>query len=521
MANNPKLLKMPLARDGQKSTIPETTDASTGLFSQQYGWQSINSLPPQAGGKAVKREDFNGAFNLLGGIAYYAQKGFTFKWSAEQDYYVGCVVIDDTDGLRYECIADVTANGTAPSADVTHWQIFKAGTDIDAWFRQTGTIYAVGDMRCYESLPYGWYLECTTAGTTGGGDIVIPSPLTEKDTVTDGTVVWTIRKIGSGGDGVPLGAILPLAHNSTVPAGYLLCDGSAVSRTMFPDLFAAIGTTYGAGDGSTTFNVPDYNAAKRFAQGDTVAGTVKAAGLPNVTGNVTYISETFGNEGTADGAFTKETSHSAQYTPKDVDVSETGRLLFNASKSNAIYGNSDTVQPPALTARYIIKAFNGQTPDSALIDVTQFANELAGKADKALDNLTQAGQDSFLERDFTIIYPNGGSEARPAKVAIGSRYVDPNPFPGYYVKCVAEIKYNNNWGGTNWMCNYNNDADYKGSGVVSRQLNNDVIITQTGSDFLLALTSDAQGDAFGRKTVSTLTSAPCRIKVWKIGKIPT
>ena len=130
MANIPELLKMPLARDGQKSAIPETTDASPGLFSQQYGWQSINSLPPQAGGKAVKREDFNGAFNLLGGIAYYAQKGFTFKWSAEQDYYAGCVVIDDTDGLRYECIADVTANSTAPSADSTHWQIFKAGTDI-------------------------------------------------------------------------------------------------------------------------------------------------------------------------------------------------------------------------------------------------------------------------------------------------------------------------------------------------------------------------------------------------------
>ena len=180
MANNPELLKMPLARDGQKSTIPETTDASTGLFSQQYGWQSINSLPPQAGGKAVKREDFNGAFNLLGGIAYYAQKGFTFKWSADQDYYAGCVVIDDTDGLRYECIADVTANNTAPSADSTHWQIFKAGTDIDAWFRQTSTAYSVGDLRCYKSLPYGWYLECTTAGTTGSGDITIPTPLTEK-----------------------------------------------------------------------------------------------------------------------------------------------------------------------------------------------------------------------------------------------------------------------------------------------------------------------------------------------------
>ena len=44
---------------------------------------------------------------------------------------------------------------------------------------------------------------------------------------------------------------------STVPDGYLLCDGSAVSRTTYADLFAVIGTTWGSGDGSTTFNIPD------------------------------------------------------------------------------------------------------------------------------------------------------------------------------------------------------------------------------------------------------------------------
>lgn len=44
---------------------------------------------------------------------------------------------------------------------------------------------------------------------------------------------------------------------SGVPAHCLACDGSAVSRTTYPELFAAIGTTWGAGDGSTTFNIPD------------------------------------------------------------------------------------------------------------------------------------------------------------------------------------------------------------------------------------------------------------------------
>jgi microcystin-dependent protein len=55
---------------------------------------------------------------------------------------------------------------------------------------------------------------------------------------------------------VPVGAVLPFA-NSTVPAGWLECNGAAVSRETYADLFAAIGTTYGVGNGSTTFNVPD------------------------------------------------------------------------------------------------------------------------------------------------------------------------------------------------------------------------------------------------------------------------
>lgn len=53
-----------------------------------------------------------------------------------------------------------------------------------------------------------------------------------------------------------VGTIL-LYAGSTAPEGYLICDGSAVSRTDYSDLFSAIGTTYGDGDGSTTFNLPN------------------------------------------------------------------------------------------------------------------------------------------------------------------------------------------------------------------------------------------------------------------------
>ena len=55
---------------------------------------------------------------------------------------------------------------------------------------------------------------------------------------------------------VPAGLIEPFA-GSTVPAGFLLCDGTAVSRTVYATLYAVIGDTFGAGDGETTFNLPD------------------------------------------------------------------------------------------------------------------------------------------------------------------------------------------------------------------------------------------------------------------------
>lgn len=54
----------------------------------------------------------------------------------------------------------------------------------------------------------------------------------------------------------PAGIVMPFA-GSVAPDGWLLCDGSAVSRTDYVDLFTAIGITYGNGDGSSTFNIPD------------------------------------------------------------------------------------------------------------------------------------------------------------------------------------------------------------------------------------------------------------------------
>lgn len=74
---------------------------------------------------------------------------------------------------------------------------------------------------------------------------------------------------------VPAGVYLPFG-GATAPTGWLSCDGSAVSRTVYSALFTAIGTTYGAGDGSTTFNLP--SMVDRVAVGKSGTRTIGTTG---------------------------------------------------------------------------------------------------------------------------------------------------------------------------------------------------------------------------------------------------
>lgn len=145
-----------------------------------------------------------------------------------------------------------------------------------------------------------------------------------------------------------VGTVIPYAGTS-LPNGYLPCNGAAVSRETYADLFAVIGTTYGRGDGSTTFNLP--NLTDKFIQGSDIAGTVKDAGLPNISG-IIYV-HTY-KYASASGAFSSEIVATNTHSGANSDYSYT-KIFFNASDSNGIYGNSATVQPPSLTMRYIIK----------------------------------------------------------------------------------------------------------------------------------------------------------------------
>lgn len=196
---NPTLLDMPIARDGNKNAIPTTDNGTTGRLSQQYGWQLINAIPPQQGGKAVKREDFNGALYLLSNLLFYLQKGWQFEWNSSQAYYAGCVV-KDTDGGLYCANTDVSASSTHPKDDAVHWSRYNS-------YALRSHSYNVGGTSSLPNIPAGYFLECTTAGTTGATAPVITPPVSAKQTISDGTVVWTVRQCFPTSGGALLGDI--------------------------------------------------------------------------------------------------------------------------------------------------------------------------------------------------------------------------------------------------------------------------------------------------------------------------
>lgn len=221
---------------------------------------------------------------------------------------------------------------------------------------QRSTAYAVGDIAFHDSLPSWAYLECVKAGTTAYTELVFGGVI-RKQLIDDGTVMWKVRSIIQSGD--VAGCIKMFAGN-TIPDGYLLCDGSVISRTDYADLFAVISTIYGAGDGSTTFTLP--NLIGRFIEGAATAGAYINAGLPNITGSFDFTPTSQYDVYHAGGAF-----YGISYNPgngstgfalgplwKDISFG-TSVIGFAANRLSGIYGASGTVQPNALTMLPIIK----------------------------------------------------------------------------------------------------------------------------------------------------------------------
>ncbi|MBR6408976.1 MAG: tail fiber protein [Alphaproteobacteria bacterium] len=133
---------------------------------------------------------------------------------------------------------------------------------------------------------------------------------------------------------------------------WLLCDGQAVSRETYEDLFLLIGENFGAGDGSTTFNLPDYRGKFLRGLGGNSAQdvyTTQAEGLPNITGKITADGRNLITEGAFELDQTKAYGRTSDYDSMRY-------YNFDASLSNPIYGASEHVTPVNMAVNYFIKA---------------------------------------------------------------------------------------------------------------------------------------------------------------------
>lgn len=185
---------------------------------------------------------------------------------------------------------------------------------------------------------------------------------------------------------VPIGTILSYA-SATLPNGFLVCDGSEVSKTTYADLFEVIGDTYGTATDTSKFKLPDLR--DKFVQGaNGNLGTSKDAGLPNITGK--FYHDTNAKAGLS-GAFTYEGT--GRQNLMNDSPTNSGLITFDASKSNAIYGNSDTVQPPSVCLTFIIKALKvsdkyAEEVGALIDDSTTTATDKVYSVNKIMELLT-------------------------------------------------------------------------------------------------------------------------------------
>ena len=147
---------------------------------------------------------------------------------------------------------------------------------------------------------------------------------------------------------------------STVPNGWLLCNGSAVSRTTFSALFAKIGTTYGKGDGSTTFNIPDLRDRYIIGANTNALGSYIEEQLPNIKGGIIPRLNTTDSRAMWVEGGTGPFEGSEKFNVYNAPVTSSGEMkpsaiYFNANKANYVFVDSGKVYPLSLALNFIIK----------------------------------------------------------------------------------------------------------------------------------------------------------------------
>ncbi len=327
---------------------------------------------------------------------------------------------------------------------------------------------------------------------------------------------------------LPIGTQIAVRCSASyVPEGCIPEDGTEYSKAYFPDLWenylitgllhtctyteaqAQIDAT-GACNAFAldlereTFKAP-YTPSGYMTQqamDDVTLGTAHKAGIPNIQGGLSRVLVVDGN--TASGAF-----NIGEIAPHNLDagggtLENKVDITFDASRISNVYGASSTVQPHAIALRHFVVVATGSINQSQM-DWSAWAGGLAGKvntADVGYACIINGGSTGTTQEVQDASLGNKGV------VAVNSRYVLRNPFGmNTPVLCVAEILINGTWASSGWL--YSSG----GYGTQANYVQGEGIVIQTGA---IKVSWNAHGAGGGHTGEAEVTSAPCRVHVWKV-----
>lgn len=288
------------------------------------------------------------------------------------DIQVGIRLLDYYGPAGPGIIGSTSGIGTSASPNASYFMVKQIGSSaiINPWtlngtdtYNNLGKV-GIGNSAPTQALDVTGNMNLTGTLAAGGNSYPTSTGINGQALTTNGSGTASWNPVP------PTGVISAFAGNAA-PIGYLLCDGSAVSRTTYSTLYTLIGTTYGTGNGSTTFNVPDLRSR-------TIVGVGQGSGLTNrtlaTTGGIeskilaisempshnhsitdpghahtqTTVNDDFNNSPTNPPGFT--TDGGGSRTWNNINTNTTGISINNTGGGSAF-----NIMNPFISLNYIIK----------------------------------------------------------------------------------------------------------------------------------------------------------------------
>jgi len=306
-------------------------------------------------------------------------------------------------GLAGKASPTFTGNVTVPAGTVSSLSVRFTGDSDTGFFKNSANDFSIvtGGTRRAHFDSNGITIRDRKAlrlrDSSNSNFIAIRAPSNVSSDITltlpnsDGDANDVLQSDGSGNlsftalpQAVPTGSVHMMA-TTTAPSGYLKCNGTAISRTTYAALFAIIGTTHGAGDGSSTFNVPDL-------RGEFVRGWDDSRGIDNGR-----------NFGTSQSDNNKQHNHTASST-----ITDPGHFHYIAS-DEAINGSNNRLENK--TGQDLRFATGGFVGNDSRQDYVAAA--VTGAADTGRSEVKTTG----ISASVTVANSAAG-ESRPRNIAM-------------------------------------------------------------------------------------------------------